>query len=138
MTTQAFAWKPSLNVGFAEIDQQHQELFKAANNLVEAMGSGKGREEVEKVLNFLQDYVVNHFQTEERYMKRYDYPSYTAHKAMHDKFVQDFLAWKAKYQAEGASTRLAIALQDWCGGWLVNHISKTDQELGKFLQARHA
>ncbi|MHB9035807.1 MAG: hemerythrin domain-containing protein, partial [Armatimonadota bacterium] len=58
----AVQWTPDLAVGVREIDDQHRELFKRVNDLLEAMSKGKGRDEIAKVVAFLGNYVVTHFE----------------------------------------------------------------------------
>ena len=84
-------WSLDLATGVDEIDKQHKELFQRINNLLEACNHGKGKEEVKKVIWFLEDYVITHFSEEERYMGKYDYPEYSGHKRQHLEFMENFL-----------------------------------------------
>jgi len=129
-------WTSNLAVGVEEIDRQHKELFKRANDLVEAMNQGKGREKVGKTLKFLEDYVVSHFGNEERYMKRFRYPDYNSHKKQHEEFKEIFAGLKQEYESKGGSSAMAIEIQKKVGSWLRNHIGRVDKELGKFLGDR--
>jgi hemerythrin-like metal-binding protein len=128
-------WTPDLAVGHVEIDTQHKELFVKVNALLEAMHAGKGRDEVESTLTFLERYVVHHFGTEERMMARAGYPELTHHKAQHAAFIADLDGWKAKL-ASGATLATTIDLQRALTDWLRSHIGRTDQALATFLQAR--
>ena len=85
----AILWKENLSVGVNEIDNQHKELFNRINNLLDACTRGKGSEEIKRTLNFLSDYVISHFGTEENLMVRYNYPDYTSHKEKHEKFKKN-------------------------------------------------
>ena len=129
-----FNWDGSLIINNPTIDKQHEELFNRADALVDAISMGKGRDEVAGTIKFLQDYVVEHFGTEEAFMKKVNYPDYAAHKEQHEKFVQEFLGWKETFDKMGVSSSLAFKLQDYVGDWLKNHISKTDMALAKFLR----
>lgn len=132
----ALEWKPELATGFAEIDNQHKELFKRVNDLLNAMKVGKGKDEVGKILKFLEDYTVYHFGNEENYMKKHSYPEYEGHKAQHDSLINDIKKMKEQFQKEGASSMMAIDIQKELGDWLMVHIGQIDKELGKFLNGK--
>lgn len=136
MAVMALEWTPAIAVGVPLIDQQHQELFKQVNDLMAGLSAGKGKEEVNKALAFLQDYVVQHFGMEEKYMDTHRYPGAETHKAQHKKFVEDFLALKKVYEAEGATIRVAMEVQKRVGEWLITHIKRTDKELAEFLKGK--
>lgn len=132
----AVEWKEDLAVGVAEIDNQHKELFNKVNSLFDACSTGKGKEQIDSVINYLQDYVVLHFGSEEKLQKQYNYPEYTAHKAQHDQFVKDFLTLKEKIDKEGVSGLTIVQLNQVLVDWLIKHIRKTDKALAAFLKEK--
>lgn len=64
----AVVWSSEFEVGVELIDRQHRELIDRINKLLAAIREGRGREETFKVMRFLQEYVVEHFSAEERFM----------------------------------------------------------------------
>jgi len=130
----AIVWTNELATGSEEIDNQHRELFRKINHLFEACRQGKGKEEVRRTIQFLDDYVVSHFSTEESYMKRLNYPGYAVHKAQHLAFTGNFLELKRRLEEEGPGVFLVINTNQIIVEWLVNHIRKVDKELGAFLR----
>ncbi len=129
-------WTPDLAVGVSLIDDQHKELFKRINQLLEASSQGKGKEEIGKLIQFLSDYVVTHFGTEEKAMVQHGYGGIAAHKGEHLAFLRDFGDLAKSYEAQGASTSLVIALQRRVIDWLNNHIRQSDKALGVFLKTK--
>ncbi|RPI20671.1 MAG: hemerythrin [Chloroflexota bacterium] len=129
-------WSPALSVGVQLIDKQHQELIQRLNMLLEAMSKGKGKDEVQKIVAFLGEYVGTHFEAEEGLMREHQYSGYASHKIQHTRFIQMYDEIKRKIDLEGVSPMLTVTLQRQLGDWLVNHIGKVDQVLGAFLQAR--
>lgn len=129
-------WNQDLSVGVNEIDDQHKELINRVNSFFDAMGKGKGREEIEKVVKFLEDYVITHFSTEEKYMAKYGYLDSLAHKAQHKAFIKDFGEIKKKCEDNGTSTHLVIQVQRHVHNWLINHIGKVDKALGAYLKTK--
>jgi hemerythrin len=130
----AIEWTDDLAVGIELIDNQHKDLFKAVNDLTEAMWDGRGREQAQKVLEFLAQYVILHFGAEESLMVQKNYPRYTGHKHLHDKFVEDFIQFKAKFDAGESDANSTVRILDGTCDWLRNHIKKNDKELGAFLR----
>jgi hemerythrin len=129
-------WNASLATGVAEIDDQHQELIKRINNLLDAMRAGNGKEIIEKVVSFLDEYVVIHFGTEEKYMAQYNYPELASHKEQHQSFTGYFNNLKKELASEGPTSALVIQAQRKLSEWWENHIGGVDKELGGFLQGK--
>lgn len=129
-------WTEELSVGVDIIDTQHKELFATADALLEAIEKDGGRGEVTKVVAFLEEYVENHFQMEEMYMKRYTYPDYPRHKIEHTTFINDFYDLRQELDNDGVTPELTLRLADRVGDWLVNHIGRMDKALGTFLKER--
>ncbi len=130
-------WTPALSVGIEEIDDQHRELFRRAERLLEGLRRGEP-EEIGGLLDFLHAYVVEHFGAEEAAMREARYPGYQRHKAEHDRFIEDLLAVAADHDDEGGDTEVAVRIDTWLGRWLREHVRGTDQELGRFLAGRSA
>jgi hemerythrin len=129
-------WSDDLAVGVSMIDDQHKALFTAVNNLSDAMWNGQGKEAVSKLVTFLADYVVEHFGAEEKLMAKHDYPLYENHRGQHIKFLQEFAAFKTKFEAGDVTSELVIKVLDDTCDWLRVHIKGTDKALGSFLQNR--
>lgn len=127
-------WTPDLAVGVKQIDDQHKELYSRINQLLEACGQGKGREAVAEILRFLEEYVVTHFGDEEKYMKMYSYPGYTAHKSQHTLFIDSLKELKDTFAKYGPGINLIISTNHVVVDWLNNHIRQTDTKLGAFLK----
>ena len=127
-------WREDLTTGNREIDDQHKELFRRFNSLLDSCRRGEGKEEVLNMFIFLGDYVKAHFSTEEQLQQEYDYPGYRAHKEQHDWFVGEFRKLEGQLVAEGASFLLVIQTNQFIVDWLIRHISGTDKELADFLR----
>lgn len=132
----AIEWKDDLAVGVKEIDEQHKELFAKVNTLFDACNSGKGKDQIDSVIKYLQEYVVEHFGSEESLQKKYSYPGYEEHKAQHDKFIQDFLKLKEGIDKNGVTGLTIVQLNQVLVDWLIKHIRKTDKALAGFLKEK--
>ena len=127
-------WTSDLATGIAEIDNQHREIFNRVARLAEACNAGRGKEEVLKLLLFLEDYVKEHFAAEELLQIKSGYPEHARHKSQHTRFIADIARLTNAFRMEGATLSLVIMTNKTLTSWLVQHISKTDAELGAFLK----
>ncbi len=125
-------WNPKLSVGIPAIDAQHKELFERADGLVDAMRSGKGGDEVKKLVAYLEQYVSTHFGAEERLLQAKKYPALAQHKALHEAFIREFKACKEQIEKGQGSAGL-LKLNSLIGTWLVQHIGQEDARYAAFL-----
>jgi hemerythrin len=132
----SIVWTTEYAVGVPLIDQQHQELFRRINALLQACNEGQGKEKVGEILNFLEEYVQVHFGSEEEVMIKHAYPEYLAHRKQHQHFVENFMDLKRKFEQEGAGIHLVVTTNKVVVDWLRNHILLTDTKLGAFLKER--
>lgn len=130
----AIKWNETLAVGHPEIDKQHQELYQRIDNLLEACNKGKGKEKLSELIDFLGEYVIIHFKTEESIMKQSGYPKYQEHKLAHDNFIARFKELKQQNIEEGGTVTLIVATNHLVIDWLNKHILSVDKEVGRFLQ----
>jgi hemerythrin-like metal-binding protein len=129
-------WNSSLATGIRQIDLQHQELIEMINELEVAHLEGCDDKAINRLLPRLTSYVVFHFGTEESMVRKFaaGTPHAKHHLDEHSKFTQKIAAMK---EAPGTDQPPLIAeLIDYLKSWLLEHIMKTDKELGKLIQAR--
>lgn len=129
-------WDPALAVGVSDIDSQHQEIFKRANELLSAVDHHSGKGQVGLLLEFLARYVKSHFAAEEGLMRKHNYPAMTEHMAQHQKFVADFQALRQRHATEGTTPEVVTALTDFVVRWLIDHIGTSDRRLGEYVKSK--
>lgn len=130
----AYSWDKSLETGNTIIDEQHKSIIDAINNLLEACSKGKGRSEVENTLKFLQDYVVKHFNDEEKLQIKSNYPDYKAHKEKHEAFKKTVNEIAQEYSTSGASIQLVAKVNSSVAGWLISHIKSEDKKVALHIK----
>ena len=69
-------WKESYRLGVDRIDNQHIELFRMTEKLIEDIAADAPAEVYRESLNFLKDYVIYHFRDEEEYQKSISYAGF--------------------------------------------------------------
>jgi hemerythrin len=122
-----FAWDQKYSVHNTQIDGQHQELFRLANELHEAMTRGLGRDRIGQTLTRLISYTRSHFESEEGLMRSTKYPDYTAHKKEHDDLTKQVLQLKAEFDA-GEQT-VTMETMQFLRNWLDKHIRISDSKI---------
>jgi hemerythrin len=127
-------WSEELALGVASIDEQHRELVKRFNMLLTACNEGKGGEQLRSTLEFLRNYVVEHFRDEERLQIRSGYPGYVEHQEKHREFVKKLSMLREQFNDEGASLPLIIKTNNTLVDWLVTHIRRDDQKVGAHIR----
>ena len=119
-------WDIGLAVGHAEIDGQHQEIFRRFAALVAAMERGDNGA-IGPLFEFLGGYTASHFALEERAMVATRYPGANVHAAAHARFLREYSQLRALYDGNGATTGIAVKTRTWIGDWLKAHIMGVDR-----------
>ena len=80
-------WKNRFKVGISGIDQQHEELFcKVADFLLAMRQDGAWEEklpQVKSTMEFMAQYVIFHFDDEEKYQQTINDPLREEHRQLH-------------------------------------------------------
>ncbi len=124
-------WRDEYRVGIDEVDHEHQELIFLINELHAALGRERSGERVEAFFGELFAHVSAHFALEEKVMRARNYDDTTAHKADHEKLL-DELRDLMDEQATGAildDERVSGRL----GEWFSVHFRTHDARLHRFL-----
>ena len=109
----ATAWNESMTTACRWSDNEHQELFRQVDKLNQAMLQGKGRDEIEKILDFVGDYVVTHFAHEEKIMADYRCPVADAEQSgPHQVHRQSSWNFQTRFAASAPAAALAIEIHD--------------------------
>jgi len=126
-------WDDSLAIGVEDIDGQHRELFSRFEKLLDACREGHGRDELNRLLNFLNDYVHEHFAAEEEFMTSSGYDQLQEHKEEHEVFRGKLDDLRQIYADTGAGMDLLITTNAMVLDWIIQHVRKTDRRMGQAL-----
>ncbi|EKE03689.1 MAG: hypothetical protein ACD_20C00168G0006 [uncultured bacterium] len=137
-----FEWSEEMETGIPEIDEQHEKIVKGVNDLYEATKENKSREEIVKLVENLDFYTTIHFDTEEKYMKIYDYNRYNEHKKAHEFFKNTYEEIRYHYNyVEGDPPYkyryvylYALHLSQLLVDWLNIHMGSYDKEFINFIK----
>lgn len=127
-------WSEQLEVGIAEIDQQHRWLVDTTNTLHRLLSSQEAyADQLGDILEQLMDYTMNHFIVEEELFQRLGYPESAAHKAQHNLFCERVMGLLTRHDmGETVGLDALTLLKDW----LTNHIIKVDKKYVEHFRAQ--
>lgn len=136
-----YAWSENLQVDVRKMDSQHKALLITVNKLHELLLREGDITSINELFSDLIRQTKVHFKTEERFMKKYDYPDYKDHKLMHDLLIDQIEDVQVAQQSIESQTfaqhwfeRLELA--DFLRTWLFSHIIDEDKKLGEFLKRK--
>jgi hemerythrin-like metal-binding protein len=128
-------WSKEFEVGDAKIDEQHFELFSHSLKLLEAIDNGVGASETNNIISFLDNYVNEHFKTEEEYLIRNKYPFYEHQRAQHQNFIKSFELLKNEINSnKNSKIYLMFRIQTMLIDWVLNHTVKEDSHYSKYIK----
>jgi len=107
-------------------DSQHKYLVALFNDLSKQVRCNEIIR-VKEALSRFRGFVNEHFKAEEHHMRQIDYKFYDAHKAQHDRFLQDISA----IEPEKLSSEI---ITTWAAWWLC-HIPFSDRPYGSDLKS---
>lgn len=129
----AALWKDEYKIGIDKIDEQHRQLFDKIEQLLEIAKSGDKNSNQKKcmeIIDYLVDYTVFHFNTEEALQRERKYVSYAQHIKIHTDFKNTVQAYKELLSKDFS----AKTLKGFIGtmlAWLVNHVCVCDRKIVK-------
>ncbi len=124
-------WTSDMSVGRANLDQHHQMILACLNQLYPLLTVTDRADEIKKVLETLEDFVLIHFSEEEHVMKAIGYPDWRQHKLMHDEMYDKVFSLKS--DLSHGRTPEAAELFHLFQDWLVRHILGEDRKYMPYL-----
>lgn len=129
-------WSADLATGVEIIDLQHKELFSRVNDLLDACMNGRGAEHVIATINYLRNYVVEHFEMEEEVMRNAQYVGYEQHRALHLAFRDEVEALAKDVHVNGVGAHTVVKVNRAVIDWLNHHIRRVDKTMAMALRER--
>jgi len=121
---QPFKWSRKYAVFIPEIDAQHQDIFRLAEDLRQAAAGGAPPDRAPAILRELMARGEDHFAHEERLMRSTEYPAFGWHQGQHDALRKRLNEFAPRIeQGEGQA---ALLLLKFLFGWLQDHVRLAD------------
>jgi len=124
------SWKPEYELNIEIIDNQHKKLVEYIQILYNSVLESNQNEITVKIIADLIDYTHYHFDTEENYFTKTEYPSIEEHKKEHKMFIERISIFS---EASNSEFQMTFSLINFLKSWLINHILLTDKEYVKYL-----
>ena len=128
-------WRAELETGIQAIDQQHQEFLRRLNLLLDACATGKGGEELQEAIDFVERYAHAHFMNEERMIHEAGYPHTQGHLDAHAQFFEDLAEIKQKTKEPGNGLAGLLAMNHLMANWFIKHIGQSDKAFAQFYRS---
>lgn len=122
-------WNETLSVHVKEIDSQHKKLVQLLNNLHDANEKEISFNDQLKIIEELMNYANIHFQTEEKYMKKFNYPALNFHKSQHDFFIKKIIDFHNRLIE--TKENIFNEILGFLKSWLINHILTIDKKYSR-------
>lgn len=126
-TSKLLTWQERYTIGDPVIDEQHQEIFLRAGDVIAALT----RDGQTMSALRLQRYAHTHFSHEENLMRRLDYPDIEEHTLQHQQLVQRLEAVTRNIANDNL---VKTELEELISHWLLSHIASADAKLADYLR----
>lgn len=127
----SYSWASLLEVGIAEIDEQHRTLFRLLNELRAAADAPDATERQTAILAELDEDTRQHFATEEQLMRDIGFPDIAAHIAEHQRLQREL----EDCRAQVLDRKGAIDFSAFIKSWLIGHLMTMDREYADYLNS---
>ena len=120
-------WEESFSVNNDEIDDQHKKWIAIINELHDSMMKGDiSLSTTLNVMKSMKEYVKYHFEYEEEYMRKINYPGFAEHQGLHGKFY----VLINQYYNDIHSGKMVLngEIMSILVNWLKDHILHTDKK----------
>ncbi|CAK7086514.1 MULTISPECIES: bacteriohemerythrin [Tissierella] len=133
-------WKDKYKVGVELIDEQHKELFKRLSEFIQIVQSksdwNERLDKVKETMEFMQEYVIFHFDDEEAYQEKINYPDIEIHKEAHRKFKEVINDYVKIFEQGGFTEEKIQEFSAKLMTWLIMHVGKMDQKIGEYANEK--
>ncbi|CAK0752253.1 putative HD domain-containing protein [Azospirillaceae bacterium] len=131
-------WDHTMSIGEQSVDDDHKTLIGLINQLDMARNaSGHTLNELtlELVLDELISYTIMHFEREEAYMTRLEYPEISLHTQIHRIMAARVAEIVQHYKCDGVAA-IGADITKFLSDWLRHHILKEDKKIGIWALSR--
>jgi len=130
-----FVWTDALATGSKFIDQDHHELVRLVNAVLEPIAEQRGNPALTLALGELLDYTREHFAREEAEMQRIAFADVAAHMAAHTQLLGQLDEVRQRLEAQGQVQEMD--LYHFLTWWVKDHIRDVDMVFAAALRAHH-
>ena len=123
-------WRNRYSVGNDALDADHKSIIDLINELYSAIHENSGERIIKSIFDRLLDYTKYHFNREEVYFDKMDYPQAEKHKAIHRSMVRQTQELHEKYLRNDID--IAMEALQFLKDWWIDHIVVKDLNYKSF------
>lgn len=127
-------WTEKCSVGVKILDNQHKQIIRSINKLIEHPNEPVDSETISDVLNEITEFASKHFRTEEKLLEEHGYPGLEDQKKEHREFrfkVVQFCSATTEHVDAVPDILLNYLSEWWCA-----HIHDEDMLYKSFLNEK--
>jgi hemerythrin-like metal-binding protein len=125
-------WEDDFALGIPDVDHEHRALIDLINRMHGALGAAAEKDEIADFLAELHASVAAHFALEESVMRQCGYDQLTAHKADHERLLDDIRGIMDDYLLEECA-EYERELSERLRAWFEQHFRNADRRLHDML-----
>jgi hemerythrin len=134
MKGELIAWREDFRIGLPEVDEDHQALIRDINRLHGEFAGGATVWQVAGTLGDVHAAIAAHFALEEKDMAALLYDGLEAHKAEHERLLDEILDMIEDLVASGRYDAAELAAR--LSAWFSTHFRTQDARLHRWLAGR--
>ncbi|MCP5181984.1 MAG: hemerythrin family protein [Pseudomonadales bacterium] len=124
------SWDDAFDVKENRMNSQHRMLFDYVNEYDAAFQEGADLRKMIGIFDKIISYTAKHFEDEEAYMERIDYPALRSHRHIHKQLVARVLAYQERLAS--GDTMLLKEVRVFLKNWLTGHIKGVDTQYSEY------
>lgn len=128
------SWSDDFLIGIAELDFEHQRLIEDINELHHELLAQVDIARVGDTLSRILSRMQAHFALEEHVMLSHKYPHYSAHKAEHERLLDDYTDFMTRVDKDRWLSECEN-IERVLRSWIVDHILTSDKKRASWSPA---
>ena len=125
-------WRPEYDLGIPIIDEQHRGIVTTINSFYYSIQNKHGEKMLKPVINMVYEYTHLHFEVEEDFLKKCDFPELEQHQALHHELNRSI----SKVGKESMWNQDPLEFLNFLKTWWIHHICEKDREFRDYLASR--
>ncbi len=119
-------WTDKFSVDNKIIDGEHRRLLSIFSRMVDHVQKNDDNKKMVTLLSEMADYAIQHFKSEENYMRSISYPKLDEHMELHSKYSADVLKFTINYLGQNQNKPIEVLtfLKDWWTGHILEEDSR--------------
>lgn len=128
MATPLLVWTEKHRIGVEPLDYEHKNLFRAISELTDELDRHDDKDNINATLGEIHARMEAHFALEEKFMRDHKYADYLQHKAVHDKFMDEFVDEMVQFQ-NNEDALDSDELRNDIKQWIEEHVLTEDKKM---------